>query len=87
MLKNLGYPTVDKFWYYDEMNACDIVQLEDDKGTERMQTIAVMTREYHLYVTHPVLQLDIIDEPILSLVLDDEVMWMCELSLELMKLI
>ncbi|KAI5433084.1 hypothetical protein KIW84_020392 [Lathyrus oleraceus] len=54
MLKDLGYSTVDKLWYYDEMNACDIVLLEDDKGTKRMQTIAVMTMECHLYVTHHV---------------------------------
>lgn len=36
MLKYLGYPTVDKLWYCDEMNACDIVLLEDDKGNKRM---------------------------------------------------
>ncbi|XP_050918036.1 uncharacterized protein LOC127135340 [Lathyrus oleraceus] len=73
MLKDLGYPIVDKLWYYDEMNACDIVLLEDGKGTKRMQTITVVTEECHLYVTHPVSQPDIIDEPILSLGLDDEV--------------
>ncbi|KAI5389584.1 hypothetical protein KIW84_075030 [Lathyrus oleraceus] len=73
MLKDLGYLIVDKLWYYDEMNACDIVLLEDNKGTKRMQTIAIMTGECHLYVTHLVSQPDITDEPILSLELDDEV--------------
>ncbi|KAI5437340.1 hypothetical protein KIW84_023450 [Lathyrus oleraceus] len=63
----------DKLWYYDEMNACDIVLLEDDNGTKRMPIIAVMTEECHLYVTHPVSQPDIIDESIISLGLDDEV--------------
>jgi hypothetical protein len=54
MLKDLGYPTGDKLWYYDEINACDIVLLEDDKGTKRMQTIVVMIGECHLYVTYHV---------------------------------
>lgn len=54
------------------MNACDIVQLEDDKGTKRMKTNAVMTRECHLYTTHPISQHGIIDELILSLELHDE---------------
>ncbi|KAI5433071.1 hypothetical protein KIW84_020383 [Lathyrus oleraceus] len=63
MLKDLGYPTVNKLWYYDEMNACDIVLLEDEKGTKRMQIIAVMTRECHLYVTHPVSQPDNLERP------------------------
>ncbi|XP_050897447.1 uncharacterized protein LOC127104300 [Lathyrus oleraceus] len=55
------------------MNACDIVLLENDKGTKRMQKIIVMTGECHLYVTHPVSQPGIIGVPILSLGLDDEV--------------
>ncbi|CAK8568500.1 unnamed protein product [Lathyrus sativus] len=55
MLKDLGYPTIDRLWYYDEMNACDIVLLEDDNGTKRMHTIAVLTGECHLYVKRPYL--------------------------------
>lgn len=47
--------------------------LEDDKGTKRMKTVAVTIGECHLYVTHPVSQPDIIDEPIISLELHDEV--------------
>lgn len=47
-LKELGYPIIDKLWYYDEMNVNDIVLLKDDKGTNMIKTIVVMTKTCHL---------------------------------------
>lgn len=82
-LKELGYPIVYKLWYYNEMNVNDIVMLKYNKETKRMKTIAVMTETCHSYITHPLTQPDIIEEPIFSLeypsltvfkdVLDEEV--------------
>ncbi|CAK8568047.1 unnamed protein product [Lathyrus sativus] len=66
-LRELGYPTIDRLWYYDDMIDNDIVQLENDKGTDRMRTIVVLTGECHLYVTHHVSEPDVIEKPILSL--------------------
>ncbi|CAK8533064.1 unnamed protein product [Lathyrus sativus] len=66
-LRELGYHTIDRIWYYDDMISNDIVQLENDKGTDRMRTIAVLTGECHLYVTHLVFVPDVIEEPVLSL--------------------
>lgn len=49
------------------MKVNGIVLLENDKGTRRMHTIAVMTGSCLIYVIHPLSQPDIIEEPILSL--------------------
>ena len=66
-LKELGYPIVDKLWCYNEMNVNDIVMLKYNNETKRMKTIAVMTETCHSYITHPLTQPNIIEEPILSL--------------------
>lgn len=44
-----------------------MVLLKDKKRTRRMKTIAVSTRTMHWYVIHPILQPNIIEEPVLSL--------------------
>ncbi|CAK8578760.1 unnamed protein product [Lathyrus sativus] len=72
-LKDLGYPTIESLWYYDQMECNSIVELKDDNETRRMHTIDELTGEVHLYVMHPILQDEVIEEPILSLEYNVEV--------------
>ncbi|CAI8584689.1 unnamed protein product [Vicia faba] len=53
-LKDLGYPKIDSLWYYDAMDDNELVMLQDNAGTNKMKTIALINRNVHLYVMHPV---------------------------------
>lgn len=58
---------MESLLYYDEMDINKVVLLKYDLGTKRMKTIAVMNENVQLYIIHPLLQPDIIEESILSL--------------------
>lgn len=61
-LEVLGYKDVDSILYYDPYMAEEMVLLkEDDACSRRVQAIAHSEGKAHIYVIHPVLELEIIE--------------------------
>lgn len=65
-LKELWYPTVESLWYHDATEINEIVLLKDDMVSKKIKTIIVVNGNVHLYVFHPIVQPDVIENSILS---------------------
>lgn len=67
VLKDLVDLTVESLWYYDAMDINEMTLLKDGLGTNKMKTFTQLTRSVHLYVIHPLSQLEMIQEFLFSL--------------------
>jgi len=47
-------------WYYDPKDVNELVLEEKDNSTKRIKNIAKMNGKFHIYVVHPLSQLDLI---------------------------
>ena len=59
-LKELGYVQVESMWHYDPKDVNELVLEEKDNSTKRIKNIAKMNGKFHIYVVHPLSQLDLI---------------------------